>query len=124
MAYCDTQGVYIPTKECDDCSSITEQMEELEEAISDLQTAVAGKQDVLTAGANVTISDDEISADDTTYTLSITNGTITLIGSDGSSSVLNITQLNVGGYILAPMTVTQTDEDGTSHSYKVLGVEI
>lgn len=36
--------------------------------ISSLQTAVAGKQDTLTAGNNITISGNTISADDTVYT--------------------------------------------------------
>ena len=36
--------------------------------IGDLQTAVAGKQDKLTAGTNITISSNTISATDTTYT--------------------------------------------------------
>jgi len=36
--------------------------------IDDAETAIAGKQDTLTAGANITIENNEISATDTTYT--------------------------------------------------------
>ena len=59
--------------------------------ISNLQTAVAGKQDALTAGANITIDSatDTISATDTTYS--------NFTGTDGTSS-------GVAGLVPAPST--------------------
>ena len=61
-------------------------------AISSLETIVAGKQDKLTAGTNITITGNTISATDTTYTA----GTNISISDTNAISVTGLTKASVG----------------------------
>lgn len=78
MAFCENATtIHIPTETCDDCTAYEQRISDLEtalesanSAISDIQgsissmdTAIDGKQDALTAGDNITIENNVISAD-------------------------------------------------------------
>lgn len=52
MAYvskCNDNGLYLPEIECNDCSTLVDQVLALESAVSDLQVALAAAQDDILA---------------------------------------------------------------------------
>ena len=72
----------------------------LENDVEQLQTDVAGKQDKLTAGANITIdAENEISATDTTY--SAGSGISISAGNEISATVVGIPEGGTTGQVLA-----------------------
>lgn len=72
----------------------------LEDDVEQLQTDVAGKQDKLTAGSNITISaENEISATDTTY--SAGSGISISAGNEISATVVGIPEGGTTGQVLA-----------------------
>ena len=72
----------------------------LENDVEQLQTDVAGKQDKLTAGSNITISaENEISATDTTY--SAGSGISISAGNEISATVVGIPEGGTTGQVLA-----------------------
>lgn len=72
-------------------------------SLKEVMTLIAAKQGSLTAGLNVTIEDDTISAKDTTYTLSIQGNTITLTpnAGGGSSVVIPMASTDTAGLMSA-----------------------
>lgn len=72
----------------------------LEDDVEQLQTDVAGKQDKLTAGANITISEENvISAEDTTY--SAGSGISISAANEISATVVGIPEGGTAGQVLA-----------------------
>ena len=94
---------------------------------SQLSTQLASKQDTLTAGSNITISDNVISATDTTYTagtnITIENNVISATGASGAdTSLSNLTDTGKiqSAHLAMPSSVydelTSTPADGAEYT--------
>ena len=65
---CGDEAVDITPTECDDCGKLLQELEELADVVDQIETILTTKQDKLTVGQNIQISDQNvISATDTTY---------------------------------------------------------
>lgn len=113
MFNCEEPAVYIPVTGCDDCDAFQSQLDDLRQRVTALETAMSGKQDKLTAGTNITISGNTISAKDTTYRIGFSNnGELIMLDSDGNQTVISGT---------LPITLWDTDH---RYDYAVVGYEV
>lgn len=58
--YCNEPAIYIPETGCEDCSQFADELVHLQDEVDAL---IVGKQDKLTAGSNIQIQNDTISAE-------------------------------------------------------------
>lgn len=117
----DEVNIYVPEVECSDCEEVQRNLDEFK---AETEENLAGKQDTLTAGENITIENGVISATDTTYTagtnITIVDGVISATGGGGSVTEQEI--LNALGF--SKFNIAMTDENNVTHTWEVIGREI
>lgn len=67
MEICGEEAIYIPTTNCDDCEQFLIDLQRLRDITDTLILSLQEKQDKLTAGTNISIDSNVISAIDTLY---------------------------------------------------------
>lgn len=115
----DTATVHIPDVECTDCEVIAEELErfetEMTECCNEVKTTLTGKQDSLSAGSNITIENNVISATG----VGLTPEDVERIVTDMLTPEVILAILGYGEIELA-----MTDDVDTTNTWAVVGKEI
>lgn len=104
----DNAEIYIPQSGCSDCEQVEQELQEFKEEVS---TSLEGKQNVLTAGENITIT---VNPETGKTIISATGG--------GGGSVTKEQILSALGYQEVEMSLT--DQNGASTRWRIIGQEI
>ena len=134
MNICNENGIYIPSSSCD-CDEIMQALvaykKEVQALLADIEEAIAKKQNILTAGANITIRNDVISATGgggggtTEYeagdNILISGNTINVVDvvTDDEFTQATVLQTLQG----TRTTMTIVDTSNVSHNYDIIILE-